>query len=208
MRWIVGIISFSLITAALSLSAEDSFAPPPSLSDDAFGELQKQSPFQRILNLEETFALQGVASVGDQTFITLRNRQSKKVITVNDAEANELGMKLVTVSAHRPETTKVTIAFAEEEVEFAYDEKSLDSSNFVPGRKDTIRRDKEGRIVTSEELIKKYYTMTKEQRSLYHKWRDQLLKARPELKYSEKRFPMAHKAIDAAKTGRAMPEIR
>ena len=102
---------------------------------------------------------------------------------------------------------------AKSEHEFAYEPSAIrpkgqGASRGASGTRDTIQRDREGRVVTSKELVKKWQSLSDEQRRAYDRWKDQLLKARPELRYSEKRFPIAHQALDAFKTGRAPPPIR
>jgi len=188
--------------------AGDLAAFPQSVSEDAFAPLIKNSPFQRMVSVEETYKLRGVATIGEHTFITLQHRKTEKNITVSDREQNELGMSLVEVSGTRPGDTGVTISFAGSEFEFSYETDSLDPAASVPGRRDKVQLDKEGRPVTTEELMNKWRGLKDEQRKQYFKWKNELLKARPELRYSEKRFPIAHKALDALKAGRSLPPVR
>ncbi len=72
----------------------------------------------------------------------------------------------------------------------------------VPGRSDQVQYDKEGRVRTSAELVKKLLSMSKDQQRIYLKWKEEVqLKARPDFRYSTKRFPFAHRAMDAIKKG-------
>ena len=206
-------LHFVLLTLAIfSLpersGASETAAFPQGLGEDAFAPLMKNSPFLRMVSVEDTYKLRGVATIGKHTFITLQHRKTEKNITVSDREINELGMSLVEVSGTRPRDTGVTISYEGSEFEFSYEEGALDPAASVPGRRDKVQRDKEGRPVTTAELMSKWRGLKDEQRKQYFKWKNDLLKARPELRFSEKRFPIAHKALDALKAGKALPSVR
>ena len=194
-------------------AAEDSSTLPQPVEASHFAALQESSPFLRMLSLQETYALSGVAVIEGSPLVILQHRESKKTTTVIGEEENELGMRLVMVSGENPESVAVMISHGGSDHEFAYEQaairpEGLAASRGTPGTRDTIRRDREGRVVTSEELVKKWQSLSDDQRRAYDRWKDQLLKARPDLRFSEKRFPLAHQALDAFKTGRKPPPFR
>lgn len=186
--------SFSLI-----LSGQE--AVPIPVGNEHFSELMGNSPFLRVLSLEESYELGGIAKVEGKTFVTLQNRQTKKRVTVVSEKENELGIKLVEVTGSDPENVKVKVNFCGEEAIFAYTGNKLIPKP-IPGRSDQVQYDKEGRVRTSTQLVKKFHTLSKEQQRIYLKWKEEVqLKARPDYRYSTKRFPFAHRAMDAIKKG-------
>lgn len=203
-----------LIHSAVSgRAAEDISTLPQPVEANHFAALQESSPFLRMLSLQDAFALSGVAVIEGNPLVILQNRETKKTINVSGGKENELGMRLVTVTGEDPESVAVTIAHGGSEHEFAYEDavirpNGLASSRGRQGTRDTVRRDREGRVVTSEELVKKWQSLSDDQRRAYDRWKDQLLKTRPDLRYSEKRFPIAHKALDAFKAGKTPPPSR
>ena len=143
---------------------------------------------------------------GTLTSLSTTKRPGKTSSSAMKKE-NKLGMKVVEVNGSNLESVAVRILFGGEEAKFTYEATQIDPQP-VAGVRDKIKRDSKGRAVTSEELVKKYYTMNDKQRAYYQKWRESLIKAKPELRYSESRFPMAHKAMDAIKRGERPPPIR
>ena len=205
-----GFCLFLLICSVLPgiATSEESILPQP-VDAEHFTALKEHSPFLRMLSLKETYALRGVATIDGEALITLQNRKTKKTITVSGEKENDLGMRLATVSGSKPDDTAVKILYGGSEFEFTYEEAVIrPKTGTSQGSRDTVRRDREGRIITSEELVKKWQSLSEGQRRAYDKWKEQLLRARPDLRHSEKRFPIAHKALDAFKTGRTPPPIR
>lgn len=180
--------------------AEQEEMPLP-VGSEHFSELLSNSPFLRLLSLEESYELGGIAKVEGQTYVTLQNRKTKKRVTVVSEKKNDLGIKLVEVTGSEPENVKVKVNYGGEEATFAYTGSKL-MPKPVPGRTDQVQYDKEGRVRTSKELVKKFLSMSKDQQRIYLKWKEEVqLKARPDLRYSIKRFPFAHQAMEAIKKG-------
>ena len=189
-----------------AVSGEHDFEPSP-VDHASLANLVKQSPFQRLVSVRDTYQLHGIAKIGERTIATLHHKKTGDRVIVGDDQNNGLGMKLLTVNGSNPKNLVVKISFFGEEAEFTYQETQL-AHQPPPRIKHTIRRDREGRPATTEELVKKYYTLTGDQRKAYHRWKDELLKAQPKLRYSEKRFPIAHKALDAFKSGKEPPRVK
>ena len=194
-------VLFAVLTVS-AFGAEQGVAPK-SVSSEHFSNLLNHSPFLRLLSLEEAYSLGGIANIEGETYVTLRNRKTKERITVISEKENEQGMQLVEVSGSYPEGVKVKVNFGGKETIFAYEASQI-SPQFKPGQMDNVKYDKEGRVRTSDQLVKKYLTMNKDQQRIYLKWKEEVqLKKRPELRYSKKRFPFAHQAMDAIKKGRS-----
>jgi len=192
---------FTVLTVSV-FGAEQGVAPK-RVSSEHFSNLLNHSPFLRLLSLEETYTLGGIAKVEGQTFVTLSHRKTKERITVISEKANEQGMQLVEVTGSNPESVKVKVNFGGKETVFAYEAMQI-SPQFKPGQRDNVKYDREGRVRTSDQLMKKYMAMSKDQQRIYLKWKEEVqLKARPDLRYSKKRFPFAHQAMDAIKKGRS-----
>jgi len=115
---------------ATRLSAQERLPTPgpepeaPSASD--FEALRKTSPFTRVLNLSETYALRGVARINGEQVATLYNRETKKTLVVTPDGKNEAGIALVDVSrAPQLEAVTAKISFAGDEAELKYETTQL-----------------------------------------------------------------------------------
>jgi hypothetical protein len=106
---------------------------PEAPSQEDFQALRQTSPFTRVLNLSETYALRGVARINGEQVATLYNRDNKKTLVVTPDGKNEAGIALVGVN-RAPELTGVTatISFAGDEAELRYEESQL-SPQTKPG---------------------------------------------------------------------------
>ncbi len=104
----------------------DYSAAPTALNPDEFTPLVKTSPFTRVLSLSETYALRGIANLGDQQVATLYNKETKKTIVVTAKGDNEAGLSLVTVNP-ATDLVEVTakVALAGDEAELRYDESQI-----------------------------------------------------------------------------------
>ena len=95
---------------------------PQPVNPAHFETVLKSSPFQRTLNLSETYTLRGVARIGGAPVATLYNRDSKKTVVVTSSEANESGMQLVDVVPGRDLTgVAAKISFSGEEFELSFE---------------------------------------------------------------------------------------
>lgn len=126
--------SFAPIVLALfwfcSVPAQETLPPagiePQAPSAIDFEALRKTSPFTRVLNLSETYALRGVARINGEQVATLYNRETKKTLVVTPDGKNEAGIALVGVS-RAPQLDAVTakISFAGDEAELKYEMSQL-----------------------------------------------------------------------------------
>jgi len=113
-----------------SVPAQETLPPggiePQAPSAIDFEALRKTSPFTRVLNLSETYALRGVARINGEQVATLYNRETKKTLVVTPDGKNEAGIALVGVS-RAPQLDAVTakISFAGDEAELKYEMSQL-----------------------------------------------------------------------------------
>ena len=174
---------------------------PDTVNEEQFQELLQRSPFRRLIRPEDVYVLRGIATVGDETIVTLHHRRTRERLALVAGEENELGMQVVEVAGKEAAGTVVKILFSGQEADFTYDDVQMDPGS-RSGVRDKIRYDREGRVATSEELVKKFMSLTKEQQRTYLKWKEEVqLRIRPDLRYSKERFPHAHRALDAIKRG-------
>ncbi|MCB1203114.1 MAG: hypothetical protein KDN18_02560 [Verrucomicrobiae bacterium] len=114
--------------AWISSRAEEETVPlsPEAPSETDFEALRQTSPFTRVLNLSETYALRGVARINGEQVATLYNRDTKKTIVVTPDGKNDAGISLVGVN-RAPELTGViaTISFAGDEAELRYEQSQI-----------------------------------------------------------------------------------
>jgi len=134
------------VVVAWPLSAACGFADdlPAAVSDGDFEALRKTSPFTRVLSLPETYALRGVARIGDTSIATLYNRETKKTIVITPDADGETGISLVDVlPADQLEEVKARISFAGDEAELRYETSQIHPAPKGPagsGRADGERR--------------------------------------------------------------------
>ena len=186
-----------LMNHAPFLNAEEEPAPeagegsslvPVALEQDDFSALRTASPFNRVLDIGETYALRGVASLDDIQIATLYNRQTKKSILVTPEEANKDGMKLVGVSSGWDlNGVKATISFAGEEVELKYDQSQISPNppqRSAPGKSDG--RSDGQRKGPSKEDIERYKSLSEENRNKLRQYIGHVMRSYPNMSREEK----------------------
>ena len=177
---------------------------PETVGPDDFDSLRRSSPFLRVLRVADSYSLRGVARIGDQTFATLHDHESDETVVVHDGEANKQGMRLVEVSGERNTgNVSVTIAIGPEEAELRFEADKLKPALKAPPPNKYAGAD--GRRPPPE-LIRKYYSMSPQQREAYMTWREVYYGAKPELRESADRYPIVEKAIEAIKSGKPPPK--
>jgi len=121
---IIQLCAIFAMASALHLATAAELPSAPSEAD--YGPLQQASPFGRVLSLSETYALRGIAAFGDLQVITLYNRKTEKTLVATTGEANEEGIRLVSIaSAPILESVAARIALADEEIDLKYEESQL-----------------------------------------------------------------------------------
>lgn len=190
----------------------DDDALPEPVSAEHFEAVLEHSPFLRILDPSETFSLRGVAVIGDETVATLYNRDTKQTIRVTESAAapKPAEPRLVDVT-ESPDLTAVSVRIAVEgeTVELFYEPERVtpapsESSKYRHKHYD-VKFDSKGHAIPPEDLIKKYHSLSDKQRDLYRKWRDAYYAKHPDIRDSEKRFPIVDRVIDTIKAGKTPP---
>lgn len=181
---------------------------PEEVTGDHFDAFLNRSPFLRTLSLTETYSLRGVATIGEETVATLYNRQTKKSLVVSEAGRNEWGLRLVEVAGSADLSgVAVRLAMSDEEFELKYEpERVAPAPKGGSGKRPEVKFDSRGRAIPPQSLIDQYRSMTDSQRATYMKWREAFYQKHPDLENSEKRFPIAEKAIEAVKAGKEPPK--
>jgi hypothetical protein len=119
----------ALLFLASILHAEDQPAPdadlPQPFDASAADALLANSPFNRVVNLEEMLQLTGIAYVDGKPVATFFNKETQKHITVSE-EPNALGWKITEASpgTHLQET-EVHLLIGTEEVTMYYGDAQL-----------------------------------------------------------------------------------
>ncbi|MDF2376269.1 MAG: hypothetical protein P1U81_08500 [Verrucomicrobiales bacterium] len=115
-------ISVLIAAGVFSSRAVAEIEVPAATGEEDFSALRRASPFVRVLNPAETYALRGVAQVDDVAVATLYNRETKKTFVVTPETASDEGIQLVEIERNRElEGVKARVSFAGEEVELVYD---------------------------------------------------------------------------------------
>lgn len=131
--------------------ANDPDLPQPFAFDaQALNNFRAHSPFNRVVSLEDTYKLTGVAYVDGKPMATFMHRDTKQHFVVSE-ETNALGMTLTDAKlSDEPEKTEVRVMIGPEEVVMHYSEaeaaaasakagKGGSSSNTKPGSSSNSR---------------------------------------------------------------------
>jgi len=125
--WIVAITVSTVFT--LFGFCQEKLPDPPSPGEKDYKALIQTSPFQRTLNISETYALRGVAQFDDIVWATLYNKETKKTVLINPEKENEFGLKLVeVVPSLELSGVAAKVSFAGEVAELRYDAAQLESN--------------------------------------------------------------------------------
>jgi hypothetical protein len=109
---------------------------PVALEKGHFTHFLSHSPFQRTLNLEETYALRGIAEIDGVQVATLYNRQTKKSVFVTANKLNAERMQLKEVSdADFLNGVSATITVADEEMSLKFEPERISPGAKTPGGK-------------------------------------------------------------------------
>ena len=187
---------------------EGAVLAPPGPGNGHFEALLNRSPFRRTLILTETWSLRGLATFEGEPVATHFNRATEKSAVVTGDQSNELGLKLVEVhEADDLGGVFVRIAFNGEEFQLEYEpERIAPAPASARGAKNyRVKYDSRGRPIPPKDLIKKFHSMSREQRHKYMEWRNRFYGKYPKLKESADRFPIVDKAIDAIRKGKEPP---
>lgn len=193
----------------------------PESADNPYRELLENSPFLRPLNLAHTLVVTGIADVEGETLATIFDRDDDSTTLVTDANGNERGMQILGIRRDRRSkqvALKISVKGAEIEIPFDVDallprndgaNKSGDGRDGRgDGRGDGRRdggRDSGRGSPPPKHIMDKYHSMSREQREAYWKWASDYYAKNPEIRNSDKRFPVVEKAIEAIKSGNRPP---
>lgn len=196
------LISLATASAAATISAQDT--PPVAVSpvidpdlpqpvaDGHFEALLGNSPFLRVLDLSETFALRGIAEIDGEKVATLFNKQTEKSVLVSASQANAEQMRLVGVNAANEFLVGIsaTIAVGGEEVELKFEPERISpqpkGKSGGSGGGDQRRGDGDGeRRGPSKEDIERYKALPEEKRQKLHQYIQQTRQKYPNLSREE-----------------------
>lgn len=179
---------------ALSLEAQELVPAPeavpeaPTASD--FEALRRTSPFTRVLSLTETYALRGVASIGEERVVTLYNRETKETLTVTPEGDGKVGLALVEV-VPSPELDGVAakISYAGDEAELKYEPAQLhpESKGGAGGPSGASRSgdDKERRGPSAQD-IERYKSLPEEKQAKLREYIGSVMRNYPNLSREER----------------------
>lgn len=109
---------------------------PVAVEKGHFTQFLSHSPFLRTLNLEETYALRGIAEIDGVQVATLYNRHTKKSLLVTANQMNAERMQLKEVSeADFLNGVSATIAVADEEMNLKFEPERIAPGPKNPGGK-------------------------------------------------------------------------
>ena len=187
---LVGALFFAL---APMIQADQKISYPPQPDEKLFAALKKASPFQRTLNISETYVLRAVAVYEDVAYARVFNRETKKTVTIEVGGEPEQGLELVkVVEPKKGDLTAVTaqVSFAGEVAELKYEPEQLTptqrrGSSGRGGPSRDGRSDGDRRGPTSEER-KKYHTLSDEKKKKLHEYIKATVKKYPNMPREER----------------------
>ncbi len=174
----------------LGVVAASELETPQSPAEDDFSALREASPFVRVLDPSETFALRGVARVDDVSVATLYNRKTKKTFQVTPESEGDEGMKLVEIERNPElEGVKARVSFAGEEVELIYDPQQFASAprtgpGAVKGK--GPGGDKGKRRGPSKEELDRYRNLSPEKQKTFQSYVRHVMKEYPNMAREER----------------------
>ena len=185
--WLILLTGFGVASTTLS---EENFGLPKAPGEADFSALRETSPFKRVLNISDTYALRAVASFDDIQVATLFNRETEKTVVVSCDEENEIGIELVGVVLSDQQTgVAATISFAGEEVELKYEESQLAPAGKGKGQSSGGRgdgKDGERRKGPSKEDIERYKALPEDKRNQLRQYIGQIMKQYPDMPREER----------------------
>ena len=202
-RLIAGVAWLALAQTMHLLQAQDADAIPEPVVAGDFESLRENPPFLRVLRAGDTYALRGVAEIGDAVFAVIANRETEETFLVGE-EPNDEGIRLVEIEDKSLGPISVTVSIGGQLAELPLEAREISFRKLPAGWQ--IRYDSRGRAMPPQQLMDKYRSMTESQRQEYRRWRDRYLKAHPDQHYSAKRYPFSNEAMDAIMAGKEPPE--
>ncbi len=169
---------------------------PKPLEAGHFEVLMGNSPFLRVLNLTETYALRGIAEIDGVPVATLFNRETKKSVLVTAHEANAEQMRLMEVSNSADDFLigmSATIAVAGEEVELKFEPdriapkpKNPGSSAGNHGSGGSDQKDGDRPKGPSKEDIARYQALPEEKKEKLREYIRQTMQRYPDMSREER----------------------
>ncbi len=166
---------------------QEKLPAPLSPGENDYRALIQTSPFQRTLNISETYALRGVAQFDDIVWATLYNKETKKTVLINPDKENEFGLKLVEViPSLELSGVAAKVSFAGEVAELHYDAAQLESKG--AGRKGGgSSSSKSGeRKGPSKEDMKRYQTLNDDNKKKLREYIGTVMKKYPDMPREER----------------------
>jgi len=162
---------------------------PNATAEGDFSALRSASPFARVLNPAETYALRGVAHVDDLALATLYNRETKKTFVVTPDTSSEEGIQLVEIERNwELEGVKARVSFAGEEVELIYDPQQFASAPRQGRGGDGKGKggDGEKRRGPSKEEMDRYQKLGPEKQKVFQQYIRHVMETYPDMPREER----------------------
>ncbi len=192
-------IGYNCLIFSLAIAwADDEALSYPDAPDPAlFSALKAASPFQRTLNISETYALRAVATYADVAFARVYNRETNKTITMELGGEPQAGLVLKQINASEDASdlsgVSAMVAFAGEEAELKYDPAQLDPANRgkkeggPPDGRKGMRKGGDGkRRGPSEESKQKYFALPEEKKEKFKTYIRSVMEKYPDMPREEK----------------------
>jgi hypothetical protein len=160
---------------------------PPGLDEGDFAALRGASPFSRVLDPAETYALRGYARLDGIQWATLYNKQTQKTLVVDPETLTEEGLRLIEIqTAPELEEVSARISFGGEEIELKYEPAQL-SPQPRPPRSEGSRGSGEGeRRGPSPQDIERFRSLSEENQQKLRDYIGHIMRTYPEMSRTER----------------------
>jgi hypothetical protein len=130
--------------AAETAPVDPDLPQPFNFDTKALDTFRAHSPFNRVVSLQDTYKLTGVAYFNGKPMATLMNKETKQHFVVSE-ETNALGMTLTEATmSDDPEKTLVHVMIGPEEVVMHYSEAEAAAASAKAGKGDSSSNSKHG----------------------------------------------------------------
>lgn len=180
-------ISLASLSGALAEEGKVKSADPSGTEQEDFEALRNASPFVRVLDPAQTYALRGVAEVNDVAVATLYNRETGESFLVTPDSENSIGMRLVEVDRDEAlESVTIRVFISGEEVELTYDPEQFTSAPRVGPGQGQKGKGSGKRRGPSKEEVQRYQALPPEKQKVFQRYLKHVMETYPEMPRDER----------------------
>jgi len=162
-------------------------AAPSALGEEDFSALRSASPFRRVLDPAETYALRGYARYDDLQMATLYNKETEQTLVINPDTWSEEGLRLIAIET-APELDGVTakVSFGGEEVELRYEPSQISPQPRPQSSGDGRRDGDRERRGPSPQDVERFRSLSEENQVKLREYIGHIMRTYPDMSRTER----------------------